>query len=398
MLRRRILQTAITGIKSALTNSATAEVSSTKYLFSPANAIFTAPAPTSFSIRTTTFQQRLKSTWGSRPPRDDGRIIIYTTRPGRDGYTRFGSSPGGGYSHKRPITKRQIVTLAFLGTGGTVVYISSRQEIPYTGRMHAILVDPETELELGAQTYAQVLTQAKMAGRLLPPNHSATQAVRRVGTRIAAIASDGAGGGYHAHMQNLKWEFSVINSPEVNAFVVPGGKVVVYTGLLKLLKTEDELAAVIAHEAGHVVARHVAERLTQGSVMELVRCVAYWSFGIPIPSGALTAVFFLPNSRKAETEADVIGLQLAARACYDPAAAAIVFKKLGEEETKHGENAIPKMLRTHPVTADRIKKINEMLPRAELLREAAGCNEGIISAFEQGISNRMGPGIGASSW
>jgi predicted Zn-dependent protease len=184
-------------------------------------------------------------------------------------------------------------------------------------------------------------------------------------------------------MQGLKWEFSVINSPEVNAFVVPGGKVVVYTGLLQLLKTEDELAAVIAHEAGHVVARHVAERLTQGSVVELLRQIAYFAFSIPIPAGALTAVFFLPNSRKAETEADVIGLQLAARACYDPAAAAVVFKKLGEEEAKHGEAAIPKMLRTHPVTSDRIKKITEMLPRAELLREAAGCNVGVLDAFER---------------
>ena len=236
--------------------------------------------------------------------------------------------------------------------------------------------------------------QAKRSGTLLPPNHPGSLAVRRVGSRIAAIASDGAGGGYHAHMQGLKWEFSVINSPEVNAFVVPGGKVVVYTGLLQLLKTEDELAAVIAHEAGHVVARHVAERLTQGSVIELLRCIAYWAFGIPIPSGPLTAVFFLPNSRQAETEADVIGLQLAARACYDPAAAAVVFRKLGEEEAKHGGNAIPKMLRTHPVTSDRIKKINEMLPKAQLLREAAGCNSGLLDEFGIRIAG-FGGGPGA---
>jgi predicted Zn-dependent protease len=276
--------------------------------------------------------------------------------------------------------------LIVLGTGGTIIYISSRQEIPYTGRVHAILVNPEQELQLGKETYSQVLSQAKMAGRLLPYNHPATKTVRRVGSRIAAVASDGAGGGFHSHMENLTWEFSVINSPEVNAFVVPGGKVVVYTGLLNLLNTEDELAAVISHEAGHVVARHVAERLTQGSVVEILRYVAYYVFGIPIPSAPLTAVFFLPNSRKAETEADVIGLQLAARACYDPAAAAVVFRKLGEEEAKHGENAIPKMLRTHPVTSDRIKKINEMLARARLLREAAGCDAGLLDAFESDVA------------
>jgi len=379
MSRRRLLQTAISGIKLVLTNSPAPEASTRSIL-----------SPTSFSH----LQQRYRASWG-RPPRskDDGRSIVFIGKPGRDGYTRFGSQGGGRGSHHRGrLTQRQVVTLAFLGTGGTIVYISSRQEIPYTGRVHAILVDPETELSLGKQTYSQVINQARKTGRLLPSHHPATQAVRRVGTRIASIASDGAGGGYHSHMKGLKWEFAVINSPEVNAFVVPGGKVVVYTGLLKLLKTEDELAAVIAHEAGHVVARHVAERLTQGSVVELLRFIAYYAFGIPIPSGPLTAVFFLPNSRKAETEADVIGLQLAARACYDPAASAVVFTKLGEEEAKHGESAIPKMLRTHPVTRDRIKKINEMLPKAQMLKEAAGCDVGMLDAFERKVRSSIGGG------
>ncbi|KAL4513640.1 hypothetical protein Ndes2437A_g00549 [Nannochloris sp. 'desiccata'] len=339
-MRRRFLQTAIRGIKSS-----TGQIHHQQQL-----------------------QQRYRASWG-RPPRnnDDGRVIIFTNKPGRDGYTRFGSQGGrGGTNHRQRTTRRQLATLAFLGTGGTVVYISSRQQIPYTGRIHAILVDPETELSLGKHTFSEVINQAKMKGRLLLHKHPATQAVRRVGI--------------------------LIHSPEVNAFVVPGGKVVVYTGLLRLLTTEDELAAVIAHEAGHVVARHVAERLTQGSVVELLRCIAYYAFGIPIPSGPLTAVFFLPNSRKAETEADVIGLQLAARACYDPAAAAVVFKKLGEEEEKHGASAIPKMLRTHPVTRDRIKKINEMLPKAQLLKEAAGCNVGMLDAFERQVRSTIGGG------
>ena len=274
--------------------------------------------------------------------------------------------------------------LALVGTGGTIVWVSSQEEIPYTGRKHAILCDIGTERQLGAQTFQQVIMEARMTGTLLPPHAKASVAVKRVGSRIAAVAGDGMGGGFQNHMKGLQWEFAVINSPEVNAFVVPGGKVVVYTGLLRLLRTEDELAAVIAHEAGHVLARHVAERLTQGSVVELLRIIAYWAFGIPIPSDALTAVIFLPNSRKAETEADVIGVQLAARACYDPSAAVEVFSKLGLEEEKHGGNSIPAVLRTHPVSTDRIKKIKAMLPQAEALREASGCviTEGLFQDFK----------------
>ncbi|KAG7674736.1 hypothetical protein KSW81_006162 [Nannochloris sp. 'desiccata'] len=102
-------------------------------------------------------QQRYRASWG-RPPRnnDDGRVIIFTNKPGRDGYTRFGSQGGrGGTNHRQRTTRRQLATLAFLGTGGTVVYISSRQQIPYTGRIHAILVDPETELSLGKHTFSE---------------------------------------------------------------------------------------------------------------------------------------------------------------------------------------------------------------------------------------------------
>lgn len=198
--------------------------------------------------------------------------------------------------------------------------------------------------------------------------------MRRVGTRIAAVAGDGYGGGYQDHMKGLHWDFAVIKSPEVNAFVVPGGHVVVYTGLLQMIKNEDELAAVLAHEAAHVLARHAAERMTQGSVMELLRFMAFWGLGVPIPQGPLVAMFFLPNSRKAETEADIIGMQLAARACYDPAASISVFTKLGEAERRNGGFSIPKFLRTHPVSGDRIKIIQKQLAKAKMLGEGMGCD------------------------
>jgi hypothetical protein len=328
------------------------------------------------------------------------QIYGYYTWGGASQYTRFGSQNRNGGPRRGG---RYPVVLVVGGAGVIVVWATSRQEIPYTGRMHAILVNTATERALGEQTFRQVINEARANGSLLPPSHPASLAVRRIGTRIAAVAGDGVGGGAQDHMKDLHWEFAVIKSPEVNAFVVPGGKVVVYTGLLRLVTSEDELAAVLAHEVAHVVARHAAERMTQGSVAELVRMIAYWGFGLPIPQGAMVAAFFLPNSRKAETEADVIGIQLAARACYDPASAVEVFTKLGREEAKHSAgHPIPKLLRTHPVTSDRVTSIKKMLPRAEALGESAGCGVSgrrLRRQFERDVSDdRLGRRVGVVDW
>lgn len=293
----------------------------------------------------------------------------------RGGYHHFGGRgrPAAAVLYSQDARRRTLRWLVVLGGGAAVVWVTSRQEVPYTGRMHAILVDPDSEHELGQQTFQQVLAEARMQGTLLPAWHPATVAVKRVGMRVAQAATDGYGGGFQRHLRDLNWEFAVINSPQVNAFVVPGGKVVVYTGLLRMVRSEDELAAVLAHESAHVVARHAAERITQMGALEAARMLAYCVFGLPIPAGPLSAIFFLPNSRKAETEADVIGIQIMARACYNPAGMVTMFEKMGREEAKEGGDRMPKFLRTHPHSSDRIKAIQKMMPTAEGLYETNGC-------------------------
>jgi predicted Zn-dependent protease len=301
----------------------------------------------------------------------------------RQGYTRFGDQEGGRSGRSLPhwIRSPRNQRLLFIaGTGAAAVYVSSRQEIPYTHRHHSVLVDVETEKMLGEQTFRQILAEAQRNGTLLSPRHPASLVVQRVGKRIAAIASDDHGGGFTQQMKGMNWEFAVIKSRDVNAFVVPGGKVVVYTGLLDIVSSEDELAAVLAHEVAHILARHAAERMTQGSVIELIRMIAYLGFGIPLFSGPIHALFFLPNSRQAETEADTIGVQLAARACYDPMAAASVFRKLGEEERKAGMD-VPEFLRTHPVSEKRVDNIRSLASTAERLKNEAGCNDDIFRRF-----------------
>lgn len=267
-----------------------------------------------------------------------------------------------GFALSRPQTRRLLVVA---GVAGGVVLVLSQEEVPYTQRSHAILVNAGAEQQMGEQAYEEILAEAARDGTLVPAQHPAAQRVVRVGRRIAAVVENGKGGGFQAHVRNLHWRFSVIHSPQVNAFVVPGGNVVVYTGLLDLVGSDDELAAVLAHECAHVLARHAAERMTRGSVLSALQLVAYWGFGIAVPTDLLAPAFFLPNSRKQETEADLIGIQLAAQACFDPAAAVTVFEKLGEVERRMGGGRIPGFLRTHPVSSQRIERIKEV-------REAGG--------------------------
>ena len=115
--------------------------------------------------------------------------------------------------------------------------------------------------------------------------------------------------------------------------------------------------------------------LAQKLSKKIISMILYWAFGIPLPLGALELALFLPNSRAAETEADVIGVRLAARACYDPSAAATVFEKLGEAERRAGGGAsIPAFMRTHPLSDKRVKRVRAELPAARLLYEKAGCS------------------------
>jgi len=157
-----------------------------------------------------------------------------------------------------------------LGGGAVLFYYSTRQEIPYSHRFHTVLLSPATARALGEATYKQIIADARSKHSVLHNDHPRTALVRKVGTQLAEIASKGSGGGSFAHMKDCEWEFVVIKSPQINAFVVPGGKVVVFSGLLDALAKEDELAFVLAHEIAHIVARHSVRQLVVSSLMTFV--------------------------------------------------------------------------------------------------------------------------------
>jgi predicted Zn-dependent protease len=166
------------------------------------------------------------------------------------------------------------------------------------------------------------------------------------------------------------WEVQTFDDKAVNAFALPGGKIGVYTGLLKVAKTQDQLAAVIGHEVAHVIAGHSSERVSESMAAELGLAVVQSSTGIDGQMlGVATSVFFLmPHSRTHESEADLLGMDYMANAGFDPRASIELWQNM---RAASGGNKPPEMLSTHPSDETRIAQLQGRLPISQPLYERA---------------------------
>ncbi|AUT48977.1 peptidase M48 [Achromobacter sp. AONIH1] len=221
-----------------------------------------------------------------------------------------------------------------------------------TQYMSSMVPAQALEQEAGQQ-YGDILKQAK-AKNLLDRDPAQVARARTISQRLIAQA-----GVFRPDAASWKWEVHVLSSDEVNAWCMPGGKIAVYTGLLNKIKpTDDELAAVLGHEISHALREHARERVSQQMVTNLglsVLSIATGSKEAGDLGGKLTSVMFtLPNSRTHETEADRMGVELAARAGYDPRAAVTLWQKMGAAD---GGQAPPEFLSTHPSAASRISDL-----------------------------------------
>jgi predicted Zn-dependent protease len=227
---------------------------------------------------------------------------------------------------------------------------------PYTNRSQMILMSPQQELALGAQARQQVLSESKEE-----TNTPAAAMTRRVGQRIAAAADEPDP--KLPPRSKFNWEFHTLRDDTPNAFCLPGGKIFVYTGLMRYTATDAELAAVISHEVGHAIARHGAERASQSSAAGMVGSLGSavlgptfnTAYGLGVNYGIL-----LPYSRLQESEADYIGLMLMAKAGYDPNAALTFWRKIASA----GGSKPPEWMSTHPSDQSRIAEIQKQLPGA----------------------------------
>lgn len=237
---------------------------------------------------------------------------------------------------------------------------------PVTGRSSLNLVDDGTINSLSNQQYTTFLAQNK------PQNGTADAAmIQRVGNRLAAaINSYFAAKGQQHVLAGYKWEFNLVNSAEANAWCMPGGKVVVYSGILPITQTEAGLAVVMGHEIAHAVAKHGNERMSQGLVQELggvalsaavaskpaeTRALYNSAYGVVSNTGVL-----LPFSRKHESEADEMGLIFMAMAGYDPNEAIAFWQRMAAK----GGAKPPELLSTHPSDQTRISNLRQLVPKA----------------------------------
>ncbi len=246
-------------------------------------------------------------------------------------------------------------------------FLSACGTVPVTGRRQLNLIPSSTMLSMSYQQYGDFLQSNRLSG-----DQGKVQMVRRIGGKIQrAVETYFAQKGMSDELSGYKWEFNLVESKDVNAWCMPGGKVVVYTGILPITRDEAGLAVVMGHEIAHAVAEHGSERMSQGLLTQLggmalsealsekpeeTRALYMTAFGIGAQVGVL-----LPFSRLHESEADRLGLIFMAMAGYNPNEAVGFWQRMAA--MKSG-SAPPEFLSTHPSDATRIKDIREALPEA----------------------------------
>ncbi|KAE8724018.1 hypothetical protein F3Y22_tig00011079pilonHSYRG00192 [Hibiscus syriacus] len=319
---------------------------------------------------------------------------------------------------------RNAFIVVLVGSGVLItVYFGNLETVPYTKRKHFVLLSKEMEKKLGEIQFEQL--KAGFKGKILPAIHPESVRVRLIAKNIIDSlqrglshdqiwcdleyaspesslehgATETLGGGEEDlgitwsredeilddqwvqqsrkesqqkwssskpttnHLEGLNWEVLVINQPDVNAVCLPGGKIVVFTGLLEYFRTDSEIATIIGHEVAHAVARHIAETITKNLWFAILQLILY-QFIMPDLVNTMSALFFrLPFSRRMELEADYIGLLLLASAGYDPRIAPKVFEKLGKVAK---DSTLQDYLSTHPSG----KKRAQLLAQAQVMEEA----------------------------
>ena len=236
---------------------------------------------------------------------------------------------------------------------------------PFTGKQTMAIVPNSQLFPTAFQQYNQVLSQSKVV-----KGTSQSDMITRVGQRISIAAERWLNAnGYEGYLKDYQWEYNLIDNKTVNAWCMPGGKIVFYTGILPIAESETGVAAIMGHEVAHALANHGQQRMSADLIQQGVAVAGNVAiqndndreafnqyYGIGSAVGVM-----LPFSRSHETEADKIGLILMAMAGYNPSEAAELWKRM---KANSGGNAPPEILSTHPSNDSRIQEITSLVPMA----------------------------------
>ncbi|MBV8605805.1 MAG: M48 family metallopeptidase [Pelomonas sp.] len=264
------------------------------------------------------------------------------------------------------LTRRALFGAAALAAAGCKDRQPARDGVPVGEPSWFVRLVPAAQVEAaGAQQYRQLLAQAAQAHALLPPGQAQLERLRAIAARLIPFAS-----AWNPRASQWRWEVNAIASPQLNAMCLPGGKILFFYGILERLRLSDaEVAIVMGHEIAHALREHARARLaktgtTRLGVAALSTLLGFGNVGDTLlqMGGQLLTLRF---SRADESEADLVGMELAARAGYDPAAALSLWRKMG------ASGAPPAYLATHPSGATRSAELSRNLPRVAALYAAA---------------------------
>ena len=255
---------------------------------------------------------------------------------------------------------------ALVAALAALLLIAACATVPITGRRQLSIIPDSQMNTMSFQQYDQVMAESQLS-----QDAEATAMVKRVGRRIqGGVEKYFRQEGLINHLNGYQWEFNLIESDQVNAWCMPGGKVAFYTGILPVCEDETGIAVVMGHEVAHAIAKHGGERMSQGLMMQLggmalsealsskpeeTQALYMTAFALGAQYGAM-----LPFSRQHESEADHMGLIFMALAGYDPQAAPVFWQRMSDL----GGGAPPEFMSTHPSDATRIRELNEHMPEA----------------------------------
>lgn len=260
---------------------------------------------------------------------------------------------------------RMAVLLSLL-MGGVAAQAREGVEVSKQSGLSRLVSADQVE-QLAAQQYVQLATQAKAQNALLPDNHPQVIRVRAIARRLIPHALE-----WNPRAAQWRWEVNVLQSKEINAFCMPGGKIAFYTGILDQLKlTDDEVAMIMGHEMAHALREHAREQMGKSAATGLGASVLSSLLGLgrtgDMVLNAGRNLLTLSFGRKDETEGDLVGMELAARAGYDPRSGLTLWKKMAEAS----KGAPPQFLSTHPASSTRIQDIQASLPKVMPLYQRA---------------------------